>query len=73
MTTTTYHRGLTAAPSSSRPAAAKPGFLQRAYGRLVAARHRRAEQLIAHYIERQGGRMTDDLERKIANRFTDMG
>lgn len=35
----------------------------------VEARRKRAEAEVASYIERRGGRLTDDLERQIERRF----
>ena len=47
----------------------RPGFFARAYKRLHDAQIRRAEREIARFIEARGGRMTDDLERKIERHF----
>jgi hypothetical protein len=53
-------------------AAAKPGFLARLTAAAAASRQRRAERVIAGFIQRRGGRMTDELEREIGNRFTSL-
>ena len=46
-----------------------PGFFARAFKLLQDAQTRRAEREIARFIEARGGRMTDDLERKIERHF----
>ena len=54
-------------------AAAKPGLFARLVAAAAASRQRKAERVIAAFIERRGGRMTDDLERQIESRFTSLG
>lgn len=41
----------------------------RALEALADARRRQAEREIGRYIEENGGRMTDDLERRISRRY----
>lgn len=57
----------TADALSRRPGT--PGLLARIVEALHAAQTRRAEREIARFIESRGGRMTDDLERKIERHF----
>lgn len=38
---------------------------------LMNARRRQAEQVVANYIQLNGGRLTDDLEREISRKFGD--
>lgn len=47
----------------------KPSFFARLYAKLHDAQRRRAEREVARFIEARGGRMTDDLERKIERHF----
>lgn len=58
-----------AIPQPTIRAPARPGFWRRAYNAMVAAQQRRAEQEIGFYIEQHGGRLTDYLEREIAEHF----
>lgn len=37
---------------------------------VIAARRARAERQIAQFIENRGGRITDELEREISQRFS---
>ena len=51
-----------------KPASA-PGLFTRMFNAIHASQTRRAERDIARFIEASGGRMTDDLERKIERHF----
>ena len=51
------------------PAAGRPGVLARILNAVQEAQTRRAEREIARYIEMSGGRLTDDLERRIERHF----
>lgn len=53
----------------SQPAAPRRGLLRRLLEGLMAARMRQAEREIAIYLERNGGRFTDETEREIERRF----
>jgi hypothetical protein len=44
-------------------------FLHRLGGALVAARRAQAEREVARFIDSQGGRLTDEVEREISRRF----
>jgi len=55
------------APDTDGPRS-QPGPLQRLVRAVMAARQRQADLQIARYIERNGGRMTDALERGIEER-----
>ncbi len=44
---------------------ARHGIVARLLGAVVASRRARAEAEIGRFIERKGGRMTDNLEREI--------
>jgi hypothetical protein len=50
-------------------APAKPGLFARAIEAIHQAQTRRAEREIARFIERRGGRLTDELERRIERHF----
>jgi hypothetical protein len=49
------------------------GILRRIFGAILDAMHesrrRQAEREIANFVARQGGRMTDDLEREMTRRL----
>ena len=50
------------------------GILRRVFGTLIAAmdepRRRQAEREFAYFVVRQGGRMTDELEREMTRRWS---
>jgi hypothetical protein len=50
------------------------GILRRVFGALIAAmdesRRRQAEREFAYFVVRQGGRMTDELEREMTRRWS---
>jgi hypothetical protein len=48
--------------------AKKPGIWKRLHQAIVLARMRQAEREIAAYLEANGGRLTDQLERHIFDR-----
>lgn len=45
------------------------GFFARLMDAMMAARMRQAEREIARYLERTGGKFTDEAEREIERRF----
>lgn len=55
------------------PAAAsearKPGLLRRLYDALFEARESRAQRTVDEYVARNGGRLTDSVEREIGERL----
>ena len=55
--------------SAEAPVRTKPNLFARAFQAIHASQTRRAEREIARFIEQRGGRMTDDLERKIERHF----
>ena len=69
----TYLHPVSASFFHARPAGGPPpslrAFLRSVYAAIVTARTRQAEREIARFIERNGGRLTDELERKISSRF----
>lgn len=58
-----------AAPASPGIGARLRAALARFHARLVAARQAKAEREIARFIESRGGRLTDEVERQISQRF----
>ena len=63
-------------PSSPMPGAAvadaghpRPQFFSRLMQAVVASRRARAEAEVGRFIERNGGQLTDHLEREISRRF----
>jgi hypothetical protein len=65
VSTVTNSHGLARA-SASAPGR---GLWRRIYDAIVAARQSQAEREIAFYLERIGGKFTDDAEREIEQRF----
>jgi hypothetical protein len=52
----------------SEPATRRPGLLRRLYDALLESREKEAERVVAAYLERTGGRFTDDIERRLTER-----
>jgi hypothetical protein len=59
----------TYSPVKTGNAARKPGFFARLMTALMAARMRQAEREITLYLNRTGGKFTDEAEREIERRF----
>jgi hypothetical protein len=55
-----------------RVSAPRRSLWQRLFDAMVTARQAQAEREIAHYLERIGGKFTDDIEREIERRFLDL-
>jgi hypothetical protein len=53
----------------SEPAARRPGLMRRLYDALLESREKEAERVVAAYLERTGGRFTDDIERRLTERL----
>ena len=53
----------------SQPTTRRRGLMSRLLDAMMAARMRQAEREIAAYLERGGGRFTDETEREIERRF----
>jgi hypothetical protein len=47
----------------------KPGLLRRVFHAIAQSRQRAAEQEIARYFHRQGGSLTDNVEREMTERL----
>ena len=56
---------------SDKPAgqAGRPGLLRRIFDAIFESRMRHAERDIARYLEGNGGRLTDDIERRMTQRL----
>jgi hypothetical protein len=52
------------------PAARKHGFWRRLHNAIVESRMRQAEREIATYLDLNGGRFTDQMERRILDRVS---
>jgi hypothetical protein len=61
--------GFSADSAARHAPAQKSGFLWRLFQAARAARERHANRDIADFIERSGGRLTDDIERQMTERF----
>lgn len=61
-----------AVPAATSPAR-KYGLLRRLFDTLFEARQNRAQRTVDEYVARQGGRLTDSMEREIGERFFDGG
>lgn len=51
----------------------KPGLWRRIFNAMIDARQRQADRQIAYYLRQSGGRLTDDIERKVARDLGCMG
>jgi hypothetical protein len=51
------------------PAAGRRGLLGRLWDAVVTSQRLRAEREVARYIDLNGGKLTDELEREISRRF----
>jgi hypothetical protein len=51
--------------TKSDPNANKPGILRRILGAIFETRQEQIEREVARFVARSGGRITDDIERKI--------
>jgi hypothetical protein len=47
------------------PTQTKPGILRRIFGAIFETRQEQIEREVARFVARSGGRITDDIERKI--------
>ncbi|WP_137042639.1 hypothetical protein [Pseudolabrys sp. FHR47] len=61
-----------AVPAATSPAP-KHNLLRRLYDRLIETREHRAQRTVDEYVARQGGRLTDSMEREIGERLFDGG
>lgn len=50
-------------------ATCRRGWLRRVYDSVFESRQKQAEREVAAYLERSGGRFTDDIERRLTNRL----
>ena len=57
-------RGRCRTPASNSPAS-KPAILRRIVQAMFAWRQARADREIARFLARSGGRLTDDMERRL--------
>jgi hypothetical protein len=55
--------------AGGRVAANRPGILRRLLEAVFISRQRQAEREVIGYLERTGGRFTDDIERRITDRL----
>jgi hypothetical protein len=55
--------------AGGRVAANRPGLLRRLLEAVFISRQRQAEREVIGYLEPTGGRFTDDIERRITERF----
>ncbi len=64
-----FSHALTDDTALTRDAVCKPSLLSRFFAALMESRHRQAEREIARYIELNGGKLTDQLEFDIEQRY----
>ena len=65
----TYSPRLKDFAHAATPAAPRPGLMRRAFDVVFESRRRSAERDIARFVARAGGRLTDDIERRITDRL----
>ena len=59
-----------AAPDpASLEASRKPALLRRLFDAVFESRQKEAERVVVAYLERTGGRFTDDIERRLTDRL----
>jgi hypothetical protein len=63
-----HHAGHKGAPEHR--AAHRAGLLRRVLDAVFESRQRQADKAIARFIANAGGRLTDDIERRIMRRLT---
>jgi hypothetical protein len=56
-------------PPAATPVAPRHGLLRRAFDAVFESRRRSAERDVARFVARSGGRLTDDIERRITERL----
>ena len=57
------------ASGKSSPDATKPGIMRRIFGAVFETRQEQIEREVTRFVARSGGRITDDIEREIMQRF----
>jgi hypothetical protein len=57
-------------PTKREAVAARLGVLRRIFDAVMHSRQRHADQQIAAFLARSGGRITDDLERELMRRIS---
>ena len=53
-----------------RAEAKRRGILRRIFDAIVESRQKHAERELARFVERTGGRLTDDIERRMTEHLT---
>jgi hypothetical protein len=56
--------------ASEHGAAGKAGLLRRVFAAVFESRQRQADKEVARFIANSGGRLTDDIERRMMARLT---
>jgi hypothetical protein len=56
--------------AAARGAAHSAGLLRRVFDAVFGSRQRQADKQIARFIANAGGRLTDDIERRMMQRLT---
>jgi hypothetical protein len=59
--------------AAGRVAATRASLLRRIFDAIFDSRLQHAEREVVRYLERTGGRLTDDIERRITDRFVTGG
>jgi hypothetical protein len=57
------------ASAKSSPDANRPGILRRIFGAIFETRQEQIEREITRFVAQSGGRINDDIEREIMQRF----
>jgi hypothetical protein len=57
----------------SEVAPRRRGWLRRIYDSLLESRQKQAERFVVAYLERSGGRFTDDIERRLTEQLSSGG
>ena len=65
MASIAIHRDLAPVPPETAAKALKPGLLRRLADAVMRARQKQVDSELAQYVQRSGGRLTDDIERQM--------
>ncbi len=65
MASIAIHRNLAPVRPETAAKAEKPGLLRRLADAVMRARQKQVDRELAQYVQRSGGRLTDDIERQL--------
>ena len=69
MASIAIHRNLAPVRPETAAKAEKPGLLRRLADAVMRARQKQVDSELAQYVQRSGGRLTDDIERQMMQKL----